>query len=85
MLRGGFERDVAMSLVSDVTNARDRVFSVSNLCGRLERFGRMSPCCGALTSLLNATSVMETVRHPWFEQLNHEDAQQVLGLLLSRK
>jgi hypothetical protein len=115
VLRGGFERDVAMPLISDVKNGRDRVFSVSNLCGRLEpgafeliddhfsratargpklllleiashvgrlktdsgfvygyvdRFGRWSPCCGALTSLLNPTNVMDTVRHPWFEQLN---------------
>jgi hypothetical protein len=114
-IRASFERDVATSLIADVTNARDRVFSVSNLCGRLEpgafalvddhftrlaargpklliieiaahvgrlrredgfrygqveRFGRLSPCCGALTSLLNPTGVMATVRHPWFEQLN---------------
>jgi hypothetical protein len=115
MLRGSFERDVATPLISDVTNARDRVFSVSNLCGRLEpgafalvdqhfdrlvargpkllvveiashvgrlredtayvygqvdRFGQRSPCCGALTSLLQPTGVVDTVRHPWFEQLN---------------
>ena len=115
ILRGGFERDIAMPLISDVTNARDRVFSVSNLCGRLEpgafalvdnhftrpaargpkllvfeiashvgrirqdheyvyghveRFGQRSPCCGALTSLLDPTELMSAVRHPWFEQLN---------------
>jgi hypothetical protein len=114
-IRGSFERDVATSLISDVTNARDRVFVVSNLCGRLEpgafalvddhftrqasrgpkllifeiashvgrirsesdyiygqvdRFGRRSPCCGALTTLLEPTHDMGTVRHPWFEQLN---------------
>jgi hypothetical protein len=115
MLRASFERDVATPLISDVKNARDRVFSVSNLCGRLEpgafalvdghfnrdagrgpkllvfeiashvgriregdtylygqveRFGQRSPCCGALTSLLEPSEAMETVRHPWFEQLN---------------
>jgi len=113
--RGGFERDVAMPLISDVANPRDRVFSVSNLCGRLEpggfaliddhfnrtgkrgrrlllieiashvgrirrdtqhyygqieRFGRASPCCGALTSLLKPRAETGAVRHPWFEQLN---------------
>jgi len=115
VIRGSFDRDVATSLIFDVTNARDRVFLVSNLCGRLEpgafalvddhftrptargpkllvieiashvgrirddttyiygevdRFGRRSPCCGALTSLLDPTASMDTVRHPWFEQLN---------------
>jgi hypothetical protein len=114
LTRAGFDRDVATPLISDVANARDRVFSVSNMCGRLEpgafaliddhftrstsasklvvmqiashvgrikhgetygygrigRFGRESPCCGALTSLLAAPNVTGTVRHPWFEQLN---------------
>lgn len=115
LLRGGFERDIATPLISDVTNSRDRVFAVSNLCGRLEpgafalvdnhftrpaargpkllvfeigshvgrirqddgfvygeveRFGQRSPCCGALTTLLDPTELMRTVRHPWFEQLN---------------
>lgn len=114
-IRHSFERDVANSLISDVTNARDRVFTVSNLCGRLEpgafalvddhftrktargpkmliveiashvgrirkdtvnlygqveRFGRRSACCGALTSLLNPSAAMDAARHPWFEQLN---------------
>ena len=36
VMRSSFDRDVASPLISDVTNARDRVFSVSNLCGRLE-------------------------------------------------
>lgn len=114
LTRAGFDRDVATPLISDVANSRDRVFSVSNMCGRLEpgafgliddhftrttpgpkvivmeiashvgrikrgetyiygavdRFGRQSPCCGALTSLLAAPNVTGTVRHPWFEQLN---------------
>ncbi len=115
VIRASFERDVANSLISDVTNSRDRVFMVSNLCGRLEpgafglvddhftrkaargpkllvieiashvgrirdgttnvygkvdRFGRRSPCCGALHSLLNPTQAMDAIRHPWFEQLN---------------
>jgi hypothetical protein len=114
LTRAGFDRDVATPLISDVTNSRDRVFSVSNMCGRLEpgafpliddhftrsapgpklivmeiashvgrikhdtrytygsvqRFGRESPCCGALTALLAAPNVTGTVRHPWFEQLN---------------
>lgn len=114
LTRAGFDRDVATPLISDVANARDRVFSVSNMCGRLEpgafpliddhftrvhptpklivmviashvgrvkhgetytygkigRFGRETPCCGALTSLLAAPNVTGTVRHPWFEQLN---------------
>lgn len=113
--RSGFDRDVATPLIPDMPNARDRVFSVSNMCGRLEpgafplvddhftrasmrgskllimeivshvgrikagseflygqidRFGRRSPCCGALTLLLQAPEVTATVRHPWFEQLN---------------
>jgi len=115
ILRGSFERDVAIPLISGVANARERVFAVSNLCGRLEpgafaliddhftrlagrsekliiieiashvgrirngatstygqveRFGRHSPCCGALTTLLAPRPVTGTVRHPWFEQLN---------------
>ena len=114
LTRAGFDREVATPLIADVANARDRVFSVSNMCGRLEpgafpliddhftrvnqapklvvmeiashvgrirhaathtygaigRFGRESPCCGALTSLLAAPNVTGTVRHPWFEQLN---------------
>lgn len=115
ILRASFERDVAGPLITDVANARDRVFSVSNLCGRLEpgafalidnhftrrvsrgrkllvieiashvgrvrrdrvdsygrveRFGRVSPCCGALTTLLEPREETGTVRHPWFEQLN---------------
>ena len=115
LTRSGFERDVATPLISDSTNSRDRVFSVSNLCGRLEpgafslvddhftrqnargpkllvieiashvgrikqgtnyiygsvqRFGRQSPCCGALTGLLEPSDITGTVRHPWFEQLN---------------
>jgi len=115
LTRSGFERDVATPLISDVNNARDRVFSVSNMCGRLEpgafslieehfrraamrgpkllvmeiashvgriktsdgyvygfveRFGRHSTCCGALTALLQPPGDTGTVRHPWFEQLN---------------
>lgn len=115
LTRSGFERDVATPLISDAVNSRDRVFSVSNLCGRLEpgafslvddhftrasgrgpkllvieiashvgrikqgtthlygaveRFGRQSPCCGALTSLLDPPDITSAVRHPWFEQLN---------------
>ena len=115
LTRSGFERDVATPLISDAVNSRDRVFSVSNLCGRLEpgafslvddhftrasgrgpkllvieiashvgrikqgktyiygavdRFGRRSPCCGALTGLLEPPNTTGTVRHPWFEQLN---------------
>ena len=115
LTRSGFERDVAMPLISDIANSKDRVFTVSNMCGRLEpgafaliddhftrakprgpkllvmeiashvgrvkqgtehsygqieRFGRMSPCCGALTSLLAAPGTTALVRHPWFEQLN---------------
>ena len=114
-LRAGFERDVAIPLVAGVANSRDRVFSLSNLCGRvepgafalvddhftrlagrgpkllviqiashvgrirsgadsrygqIERFGRDSPCCGALTTLLTPRAVTGAVRHPWFEQLN---------------
>jgi hypothetical protein len=115
VMRSGFDRDVASPLISDVTNARDRVFAVSNLCGRLEpgafdlvdnhfsrpaargpkllvfeiashvgrirqdssyiygeveRFRQRSPCCGALTVLLDPPADTEVVRHPWFEQLN---------------
>jgi hypothetical protein len=115
LMRGGFDRDVASPLISDVNNARDRVFSVSNLCGRLEpgafalvdnlfsrpaargakllvfeiashvgrvrqdlgyvygvvdRFRQRSPCCGALTALLEPSESTAAVRHPWFEQLN---------------
>jgi hypothetical protein len=113
--RSGFDRAVATPLISDAANARDRVFSVSNMAGRLEpgafsliddhftradsrgskllifeiashvgrikkgtefeyghvdRYGRTSTCCGALTVLLDAPSTTDTVRHPWFEQLN---------------
>jgi len=115
MLRASFYHDVATPLVADEPNVRDRVFSVSNLCGRLEpgafslvdthftrvgstgskllimeivshvgrisdgstsvygeveRFGKRSPCCGALNLLLAAPEITSTVRHPWFEQLN---------------
>lgn len=115
LTRSGFDRDVASPLISDAVNSKDRVFTVSNLCGRLEpgafslvddhftrkhsrgpkllvieiashvgrvkheidytygvveRFGRRSACCGALTSLLEPPSDTGTVRHPWFEQLN---------------
>ena len=115
VVRSSFERDVAIPLISDVANARDRVFSIANLCGRLEpgafalvdnhflrpavrgkklliveiashvgrikssnghaygeidRFGQLSPCCGALTALLNPRGATGAVRHPWFEQLN---------------
>lgn len=113
--RSGFDRAVATPLISDAANARDRVFSVSNMAGRLEpgafslvddhftradgkgskllvfeiashvgrikkgtdfeyghvdRYGRISTCCGALTVLLDAPSTTDTVRHPWYEQLN---------------
>lgn len=115
LTRSGFDRDVASPLISDAVNSKDRVFTVSNLCGRLEpgafslvddhftrkngrgrklliieiashvgrlkhgdvysyghveRFGRRSPCCGALTSLLEPPNDTGAVRHPWFEQLN---------------
>jgi hypothetical protein len=115
LTRSGFDRDVASPLISDAVNSKDRVFTVSNLCGRfepgafsliddhftrktargrklliiqiashvgrikygvsytygqVERFGRQSPCCGALTSLLEPPNDTGTVRHPWFEQLN---------------
>jgi hypothetical protein len=115
LTRSGFDRDVASPLISDAVNSKDRVFTVSNLCGRfepgafslvddhftrknsrgrklliieiashvgrlkhsatysyghVERFGRRSPCCGALTSLLQPPNDTGTVRHPWFEQLN---------------
>lgn len=115
LTRSGFDRDVASPLISDAANSKDRVFSVSNLCGRLEpgafslvddhftrnnargpkllvieiashvgrikrgtaysygnveRFGRLSTCCGALTLLLEPPDGTARVRHPWFEQLN---------------
>lgn len=114
LTRASFEREVATPLISDATNTRDSVFSVSNMCGRfepgafpllddhftrrtsgrklllmqiashvgrikddeeyayghIERFGRLSSCCGALTALLEPPETMGTVRHPWFEQLN---------------
>jgi len=38
--------------------------------GQVERFGRQSLCCGALTALLDAPVTAETVPHPWFEHLN---------------
>lgn len=42
----------------------------AHLYGHVERFGRKSTCCGALTTLLAAPEITATVRHPWFEQLN---------------
>jgi len=38
--------------------------------GQVERFGRQSLCCGALTALLEAPDTAGTVPHPWFEHLN---------------
>ncbi|MBI5432946.1 MAG: hypothetical protein HZA52_08970 [Planctomycetes bacterium] len=115
-LRANFDRDVAAPLMSSLTLQQRRVFTVSNLGGRVEpgalelandhftvrtaragakalvveiaahvgrvvdghtaefgtldRFGVRSPCCGALTLLLEKPRSADTVRYPWFEQLS---------------
>ncbi|MCE9595363.1 MAG: hypothetical protein K8S98_14345 [Planctomycetes bacterium] len=115
-LRAGFDRDVAQPLMAPLTMQQRRIFTVSNLGGRIEpgalelandhftvktrtggaklllvevashvgkildghehtygtldRFGVRSPCCGALTMLLEKPRSSQTVRHPWFEQLS---------------
>lgn len=114
-LRASFDRDVAQPLMAPLTLQQRRIFSVSNLGGRVEpgalelandhftvrtaregekllvvelaahvgkileghgavygtldRFGVRSPCCGALTLLLEKPRSSTTVRYPWFEQL----------------
>jgi len=37
--------------------------------GEIDRFGRSSPCCGALTLLLAAPRATAAVRFPWFDQM----------------
>jgi hypothetical protein len=37
--------------------------------GFVDRFGARSPCCGALTHLLEPPESTAAVRHPWFDQL----------------
>jgi len=37
--------------------------------GEVDRFGAPSPCCGALSHLLDPPPAASAVRHPWFEQL----------------
>lgn len=37
--------------------------------GTVDRFGVPSPCCGALTLLLEPPESAAGVRHPWFDQL----------------
>jgi hypothetical protein len=114
-LRASFDRDVAQPLMAPLTMQQRRIFTVSNLGGRVEpgalelandhftvktrksgaklllvevashvgkvvdghhanygtldRFGVPSPCCGALTMLLEKPRSSQIVRHPWFEQL----------------
>jgi hypothetical protein len=115
-LRASFDRDVAQPLMAPLTLQQRRIFTVSNLGGRVEpgalelandhftvrtakagtktlvveiaahvgkvveghdcvygtldRFGVRSPCCGALTLLLEKPRSADTVRYPWFEQLS---------------
>jgi hypothetical protein len=38
--------------------------------GELDRFGQVSPCCGALRLLLDSPTSAQSVRHPWFDQLS---------------
>src|SRR5689334_12211543 len=38
--------------------------------GELDRFGTVSPCCGALQMLLDIPPSAGTVRFPWFDQLD---------------
>lgn len=111
--RSSFDREVATSLISDATNPRDRVFSVSNLGARyeagtlpllddhytrktagpkllvveiashvgrvkleegfdygfIERFGRRSTCCGALTTLLKPQETPPRVQPSWLDEV----------------
>lgn len=115
-LRASFDRDVAAPLMSPLTLQQRRIFTISNLGGRVEpgslelandhftvrtaksgaktlvveiaahvgkvvdgheavfgtldRFGVRSPCCGALTLLLEKPRSADTVRYPWYEQLS---------------
>ncbi len=38
--------------------------------GEIDRFGRVSACCGALARLLEAPPETAAVKHPWFDQLS---------------
>src|SRR5690349_1735677 len=115
-LRSAFSNDVARMLTAPNIPGTRRVFSVSNLGGRIEpgavalanlhftadsakegeklllieiashvgrretsngsvwgeldRFGTVSPCCGALQMLLDIPPSAGTVRFPWFDQLD---------------
>lgn len=114
-VRSAFASDVARMLIGPHVPGHRRVFSVSNLGGRIEpgaialanlhftaqterageklllveiaghvgrretpggsrwgeldRFGTVSPCCGALQLLLDKPAGAESVRFPWFDQL----------------
>lgn len=53
--------------------------------GELERFGPISPCCGALRLLLDVPQGAAVVRYPWFDQLNAFFGPQRLEALRARK
>jgi hypothetical protein len=49
--------------------------------GKLDRFGRVSDCCGALALLLANPAGAAAVRHPWFDQLSSFFGTERLELL----
>ncbi len=68
---GGSRPDSARRLVVELVAHVGRLRQDhSSTHGLVDRFGKASPCCGALTLLLEAPEATAAVRHPWFDQLS---------------
>ncbi len=57
-------------LIEIASHVGRRETSSGTRWGELDRFGTVSPCCGALRLLLDAPESAAAVRFPWFDQLN---------------
>ncbi len=67
--RGG-KAGAKLLLVEIAAHVGRRAGPQGALYGELDRFGVSSPCCGALTLLIDPPEATQSVRHPWFDQLS---------------
>jgi hypothetical protein len=57
-------------LIEIASHVGSRTLQHGRVWGQLDRFGRVSDCCGALGLLLANPTTAAAVRHPWFDQLS---------------
>jgi len=75
------EEGAKLLLVEIAAHVGRRMVDQQVTYGELSRFGLPSPCCGALTQLIDPPPAAGAVRHPWFEQLTAFFGPHRLGAL----